>query len=212
MQLDLPSFQQKDGELDTYVDIGYGRPHGVIRLSDDARLRYVYEDDCDRLIKAAAAIKEGIRASRAKAAQPHGSKHFWQGTCQLCGKPEDDELHAEPCPCCTADPLHSDDCNCREDCGVTQCQAADPDPGDDPDYDEDCDDCRTVQATASVTGGEDRCACSHHETLHDNDGSRECRAVACGCNRFRLAAPRPHAGPPAVVNGDVVLEVRALLS
>ena len=27
------------------------------------------------------------------------------------------------CPCCTG--LDSDDCTCREDCGVTQCQAAD---------------------------------------------------------------------------------------
>lgn len=32
---------------------------------------------------------------------------------------------AEPCPCCTG--LDSDDCTCREDCGVTQCQAAGPD-------------------------------------------------------------------------------------
>jgi hypothetical protein len=30
------------------------------------------------------------------------------------------------CPCCTDDPLNSGDCNCREDCGVTRCQAADP--------------------------------------------------------------------------------------
>lgn len=29
------------------------------------------------------------------------------------------------CPCCSG--LDSDDCTCREDCGVTQCQAADPD-------------------------------------------------------------------------------------
>jgi len=36
-----------------------------------------------------------------------------------------------PCPCCTG--LDSDDCTCRDDCGVTQCQAADP-----PDHVEGC--------------------------------------------------------------------------
>lgn len=95
MQLDLPAFRTKDGEFDTEVDIGYGSPHGIIRLDDGARLRWIDEDDCDRLIKAAAAIREGIRASRARAAAPHGSGHFYQGTCQLCGKPEGDEIHAE---------------------------------------------------------------------------------------------------------------------
>ena len=31
------------------------------------------------------------------------------------------------CPCCTTRPMESDDCTCRDDCGVTWCQAADPD-------------------------------------------------------------------------------------
>lgn len=99
MQLNLPSFQQKS-ELDTEVDIGYGKPTGTIRLDDDSRttLRWVSEEDCDRLIKAAVAIKEGIRASRAKAAAPHGRRNIYEGTCQLCGKPEGDELHAETAP------------------------------------------------------------------------------------------------------------------
>lgn len=34
--------------------------------------------------------------------------------------------YGDPCLCCTG--LESDDCSCREDCGVTQCQAADPGP------------------------------------------------------------------------------------
>lgn len=37
-----------------------------------------------------------------------------------------DDTLAMLCPCCTAFPLDSDDCTCREDCGVTQCQADSP--------------------------------------------------------------------------------------
>lgn len=34
---------------------------------------------------------------------------------------------AVPCPCCRSagGPLESDDCTCREDCGIPRCQAAD---------------------------------------------------------------------------------------
>jgi hypothetical protein len=37
-----------------------------------------------------------------------------------------DDTMAMLCPCCTGRPMESDDCTCREDCGVTWCQAADP--------------------------------------------------------------------------------------
>lgn len=42
-----------------------------------------------------------------------------------------------------------------------------------------------------VTDDEDpRCKCGHRQTLHDEDGSHECHAAACGCNFWRTAAPK----------------------
>lgn len=88
---------RETGDYEIYFGTGYGRPTGDIYLDEkrELRLNWLDEGDCDRLIKAAAEIKSRIIIARAEMAAPHGRRHVHQGTCQLCGKPEDDELHAE---------------------------------------------------------------------------------------------------------------------
>jgi hypothetical protein len=101
MRIEIPKPQpRKDGEFTFYVTEGYGEPHGTIWLDEAQALRldYVTAEDCDRLIRAAAEVKQQVLSYAAKAAVPHGKRSVYQGTCQLCGKPEDDELHAEPAP------------------------------------------------------------------------------------------------------------------
>lgn len=102
MQIGKPEPRPRDnGEYAISTTKGYGDPRGYIDLDEAATLalRDVRIEDCDRLIKAAAAVKDRILALTAEMAAPHGRRHLYQGTCQLCGKPEDDELHAEPEPC-----------------------------------------------------------------------------------------------------------------
>jgi hypothetical protein len=84
------------GDYYTWTQGGYGTPHGEIWLDEAGsfRLDYLSEDDCDRLIRAASEIKPKVAAFRAEMAAPHGRRHLWKGRCQLCGKPEDDALHA----------------------------------------------------------------------------------------------------------------------
>jgi hypothetical protein len=98
MRIDTPNPRpRKDGEYRTYAGLGYGEPNGEIWLDEkgDLRLQNVAVADCDRLIKAAAAIKEELLVQHARMAAPHGRTNIYEGTCQLCGKPEDDELHDE---------------------------------------------------------------------------------------------------------------------
>lgn len=97
MQLDTP-WSRKTGDYEVYVSrLQYGNPEARIDLDEEGglRLRRVTLDDCDRLIRAAAAARQEILAAQAEAAAPHGTAHVYHGTCQLCGKPEDDGLHAE---------------------------------------------------------------------------------------------------------------------
>jgi hypothetical protein len=102
VKIEIPKPQvREDGEYAAMVTKGYGDPHGTIALDDkwEVVLDYVSAEDCDALIRAAAEIKEKVLAYRAEMAAPHGTRHLYKGRCQLCGKPEDDELHAEPEPC-----------------------------------------------------------------------------------------------------------------
>jgi hypothetical protein len=87
-----------DGDYQTYTDAAYGNPYGTIHLAEGYSLDLadVHVDDCDRLIRAASRVRDQLLGFQAKMAAPHGRKHLWHATCQLCGKPEDDELHAEP--------------------------------------------------------------------------------------------------------------------
>lgn len=155
-----------DGDYGTLVTQGYGQPVAVIHLAEGHALdlRSLTADDCDRLIRAAARVKGQILDLQARAAAPHGRGNVYMGTCQLCGKPEADELHAEP----------------------VSTEAAEA----------------AVLAESIRTGApllvdddDPRCECSHQQTLHDEDGAHECRAVACGCNRFRSAAPKAQPEP-----------------
>lgn len=99
MQLDTPDPRPREsGDYYFTVGKGYGDPRGEIWLDEkgDLRLRNVRLGDCDRLIKAAAEIREKVVRQAAEMTAPHGREHLYKGTCQLCGKPEGDELHAEP--------------------------------------------------------------------------------------------------------------------
>jgi len=101
VRIDTPSLRADGFKVE--FNTGYGNPWGDILLTDDGRtrLQWVSEDDCDQIIKAAAELKSQIIDSRTWAAMPHGRGRLFKGRCQLCGKPEDDELHAEPAPVIT---------------------------------------------------------------------------------------------------------------
>ena len=89
---------RSDGDYQVDVTKGYGEPTGDIILDEDGdlRLQWLNEADCDRLIKAASAVKEQVARYRAMMVAPHGCGHVYKGTCQLCGKPEDgNPLHGE---------------------------------------------------------------------------------------------------------------------
>ena len=89
-----------DGDYLVDATAGYGKPYADIHLDEkgELRLRWLDEGDCERLIRAAAKALEEIRRYTAQMTAPHGRRRIHRGTCQLCGKPEDDELHAEPAP------------------------------------------------------------------------------------------------------------------
>jgi hypothetical protein len=86
---------RKDGEYQTWVSIGYGDPVATIHLAEsgDLDLSDIRVDDCDRLTRALARVRGELVRYQATAAAPHGRDRLYQGTCQLCGKPEDDALH-----------------------------------------------------------------------------------------------------------------------
>jgi hypothetical protein len=92
---------REDGDYCSFTNgVAYGKPYGSIKLDDAGHLRLddITLDDARRLAKAAMRIEQELTAAHARMKAPHGGEHFYQGTCQLCGKPEDDELHAEPEP------------------------------------------------------------------------------------------------------------------
>lgn len=109
MRIDTPDPKPRtSGDYDIYVTSGYGSPTADIFLDEkgDLRLQWLDEGDCERLIRAAARALEEIRAYAAEMAVPHGRRRLYKGTCQLCGKPEDDDLHREPQDAAGADAAH----------------------------------------------------------------------------------------------------------
>ena len=102
MEIRRPDPQPRtEGNYDVYVNgIAYGKPYASIKLSEDNQLRLddITLGDALRLAAASAQVAAELTAAHARLGAPHGGDHFWKGTCQLCGKPEDDELHAEPEP------------------------------------------------------------------------------------------------------------------
>lgn len=98
MDLNIPHPQPREnGDYKAWTSISYGNPYGIIHLAEGngLDLRDIKIEDCDRLIKAAQKIRTELAGHLAKAAVPHGRDNLYQGTCQLCGKPADDELHAD---------------------------------------------------------------------------------------------------------------------
>lgn len=97
---------RSEGDYDVYVSaVAYGKPYAKIYLDDAKHLAIadIRLEDARRLAKAAAQIEQELSAAHARMTAPHGSEHFYQGTCQLCGKPENDRLHAEPEPLVISD-------------------------------------------------------------------------------------------------------------
>ena len=98
MRITRPEPDPRDsGDFFTYTSGAYGKPYGSIRLDESGQLRLdgITLDDARRLAKAALQIEQELTALHARMAAPHGSDDFYKGTCQLCGKPESDEIHAE---------------------------------------------------------------------------------------------------------------------
>jgi hypothetical protein len=127
MRLDTPD-ARKTGDYEVFVSrLQYGDPEARIILDDNAGLvlHRVTLDDCDRLIKAAAAAKQQIIAVLEEMGYAHGRAHLHEGTCQLCGKPEADELHAEAAP----KPVYRLACGCLNDrCECVRCADGTPHP------------------------------------------------------------------------------------
>jgi hypothetical protein len=97
MRIDTPQpTPRSEGDYRVDPTSGYGEPWADIWLDEkgDLRLQYLKADDCDRLIRAAVDAKAAILGYQAQAAAWHGTARIHQGQCQLCGKPEADELHA----------------------------------------------------------------------------------------------------------------------
>lgn len=178
----------EDGDYKTYTDAGYGNAYGTIHLAEGYGLDLadVHVEDCDRLIRAASKVREQLLGFQAEAAAPHGRKHLWHSTCQLCGKPEGDGLHAEAGACTSVAPETGRPCtetgeHVRHRNGMTAWG-----PG--------INGVLGAQAAlaASVAAGvplavyddEPRRACGHQQTQHDEGPDSRCNAVACRCARF----------------------------
>ena len=99
MRIKSPDPQPRDdGEFHVYVNgQAYGKPYGIIYLDEGKALalRDITLSDARRLAAAVARVERELAAACAEMAAPHGRGHLYEGTCQLCGKPEDDGLHAE---------------------------------------------------------------------------------------------------------------------
>jgi hypothetical protein len=106
MDIRRPNPEPRDnGDYATYTNgVAYGRPYGSIKLDEAGHLRLdnIALDDARRLAKAAVQVEQELTAAHARMTAPHGGEYLYRGTCQLCGKPEGGELHAEPAPLCRA--------------------------------------------------------------------------------------------------------------
>jgi len=100
MRIQAPNPQPRgDGEYSTYVNgVAYGRPYGEITLDEGGALTLgdITLADARRLAAAAARVERELASVHARMTAPHGRRNIHKGTCQLCGKPENDGLHAEP--------------------------------------------------------------------------------------------------------------------
>lgn len=106
MRIDQPDpHPREDGDYDTYTTGGYGQPNATIFLDEERKLRlgHVTLADCERLMAALAKILPELVRYNYLLTVAHGRGDIYKGTCQLCGKPEDDELHAEPKPLAISD-------------------------------------------------------------------------------------------------------------
>jgi hypothetical protein len=117
MEVKSPDPQPRDdGEYDTYVNgVAYGKPYAKIYLDEDRALTLerITLGDARRLARAAVQVEQELAAAHAMMAAPHGSDHFYKGTCQLCGKAADDALHADPAE--AADPGYLEDAAAQDD-------------------------------------------------------------------------------------------------
>src|SRR6184192_2300482 len=100
MRIQAPDPQPRDdGDYYVYVnDTAYGKPYAKIYLSGDDRslaLGDITLDDARRLAAAATRVERELAAAHARMTAPHGTGDLYEGTCQLCGKPGDDGLHAD---------------------------------------------------------------------------------------------------------------------
>lgn len=96
---------RKGGDYETYTVPGYGEPNATVFLDEERHLRLddITLADCDRLMAALARVRPVLVRYHAEMQAPHGRGRVYQGTCQMCGKPEDHPLHAEPQPLVISD-------------------------------------------------------------------------------------------------------------
>lgn len=98
MQVRTPGAWPRDeGDFAVRGNGGNGDPFATISLDEDGKLQLVMAspEDCDRLIRAAAAAKDMILRQREKAVTPHGPRiAAGRRECLDCGQREDGPLHA----------------------------------------------------------------------------------------------------------------------
>lgn len=92
-------YPRATGDYTVELNPGRGRPFAQITLDEDGKLalNMLSVDDCDRMIKAAAAAKALLIEHAGDKDKPHQHHAARGDTCLICGKPED-EHGEEPYP------------------------------------------------------------------------------------------------------------------
>lgn len=91
MQVITPgAWPRDDGDFAVDVNGGKGKPFATIYLDEERRLKLNMQsvDDCDRLMKAAAAAKNLLIEHAGDKDKPHGYYASY-GPCLICGQPQD---------------------------------------------------------------------------------------------------------------------------
>jgi hypothetical protein len=85
----------EDGELAVTVNPGSGKPFATIDFDTYSYVRLKTMDDCDRLVRAAVAVRRRFEAAVKGDAHPF-AEGFPRGHCDTCGMLKDEKLHAGP--------------------------------------------------------------------------------------------------------------------
>lgn len=98
MQIRTPRAQLRDTDFGIRLNGGRGEPFATIELDENYETEIVVESlgDCDRLLRAAAAAKALLIEHADDKDKPHKYRAPAGKPCLVCGKSENEPLHAGP--------------------------------------------------------------------------------------------------------------------